>query len=105
MDWANATLSPAHRPVLMGLVRTPPDQRDPAAIEAGIHACEGLFAMLDDELAKHAWLSGDEFGLAMWRWRRSFITCFPSSTAGSRGPICSAGISKSSSVRRSATSS
>ena len=63
MDWANATLSPAHRPVLMGLVRTPPDQRDPAAIEAGIHACEGLFAMLDDELAKHAWLSGDEFGL------------------------------------------
>jgi glutathione S-transferase len=36
MDWANGSLSPAHRPVLMGLVRTPPEQRDPAAIAAGI---------------------------------------------------------------------
>ena len=48
MDWSNGTLSPAHRPVLMGLVRTPPEQRDPAAIAAGISACEALFAMLDD---------------------------------------------------------
>ena len=39
MDWSNGTLSPAHRPVLMGLVRTPPEQRDPAAIAAGISAC------------------------------------------------------------------
>jgi glutathione S-transferase len=38
MDWANGSLSPAHRPVLMGLVRTPADKRDPAAIAAGI-AC------------------------------------------------------------------
>ena len=44
MDWSNGTLSPAHRPVLMGLVRTPPEQRDPAAIAAGISACEALFA-------------------------------------------------------------
>ncbi len=63
MDWSNGTLSPAHRPVLMGLVRTPPAQRDPAAIAAGIGACESLFAMLDDELAKMPWLSGEQFGL------------------------------------------
>lgn len=63
MDWSNGTLSPAHRPVLMGLVRTPPEQRDPAAIAAGISACEALFAMLDDELAKMPWLSGEQFGL------------------------------------------
>jgi Glutathione S-transferase len=55
MDWANATLSPAHRPVLMGLVRTPLAQRDQASIDAAISACESLFAMLDDELAKHVW--------------------------------------------------
>ncbi len=53
----------AHRPVLMGLVRTPPEQRDPAVIAAGIGACESLFAMLDDELAKTPWLSGEHFGL------------------------------------------
>jgi len=38
-------------------------QRDPAAIAAGISACEALFAMLDDELAKMPWLSGEQFGL------------------------------------------
>ncbi|MDU2190379.1 MAG: glutathione S-transferase C-terminal domain-containing protein [Klebsiella pneumoniae] len=59
----NGLVPPAHRPVLMGLVRTPPEQRDPAAIAAGISACEALFAMLDDELAKTPWLSGEQFGL------------------------------------------
>ncbi|WP_142478130.1 glutathione S-transferase family protein [Klebsiella oxytoca] len=63
MDWANGSHSPAHRPVLMGLVRTPVEKRDPAAIEAGIAACETLFAILDDELSRHQWLSGDAFGL------------------------------------------
>lgn len=63
MDWANGSLSPAHRPILMGLVRTPVEKRDPAAIEAGIAACETLFAILDDELSRHQWLSGDAFGL------------------------------------------
>ena len=63
MDWANGSLSPAHRPILMGLVRTPPEKRDPAAIEAGIATCETLFAILDDELSRHQWLSGDAFGL------------------------------------------
>ncbi len=38
-------------------------QRDPAAIAAGISACKALFAMLDDELAKTPWLSGEQFGL------------------------------------------
>ena len=28
MDWANQTLSNAHRGILMGLVRTPPEERD-----------------------------------------------------------------------------
>lgn len=40
-----------------------PEQRDPAVIAAGIGACESLFAMLDDELAKTPWLSGKHFGL------------------------------------------
>ena len=50
-------------PGINGPVRTPPEQRDPAAIAAGISACEALFAMLDDELAKMPWLSGEQFGL------------------------------------------
>lgn len=63
MDWANQTLSPAHRVVLMGLVRTPEAERDHAAIEAAKQILEGLFAMLDETLAAGPWLSGDAFGL------------------------------------------
>ncbi|EEU9072830.1 glutathione S-transferase [Salmonella enterica] len=62
MDWANQTLSPAHRVILMGLVRTPPEKRDRAAIEAGIEKCDSLFVLLDDALARQPWFSGDNFG-------------------------------------------
>ncbi len=63
MDWANSTLSPAHRVILMGYVRTPEAERDAAAIEAGMQACEKLFALLDETLAKQAHFSGEAFGL------------------------------------------
>ena len=64
MDWANQTLSPAHRVILFGLVRTPADQRDMAAIEASIQVCDNLFAILDNALADQPWFSGAEFGTA-----------------------------------------
>ncbi|MGG7447790.1 glutathione S-transferase family protein [Kosakonia oryzendophytica] len=62
MDWALSTLAPKHGPLLMGLVRTPPEQRDHAAIDAAKQALDGMFALLDDVLAKQPWLSGDAFG-------------------------------------------
>lgn len=62
MDWANGTLSPVHRLILMELVRTPPEKRDQAVIDDAIAQCEPLLAILDAELAKHRWLSGDDFG-------------------------------------------
>ena len=63
MDWANGTLSPVHRTILMGLVRTPAAQRDQAAIDAAIAEAEKLLAILDAELAHSAWLSGEAFGI------------------------------------------
>ena len=63
MDWANQTFSPVHRVILMGLVRTPEAERDYPAIHAAQDACENLFAIMDDELAKHAWFSGETFGV------------------------------------------
>lgn len=62
MDWANGSLSPAHRGILMGLVRTPPEKRDAAAIAASKKACEEQFEILDNALAQSPWLSGDAFG-------------------------------------------
>ncbi|HIF4662562.1 TPA: glutathione S-transferase family protein [Citrobacter koseri] len=64
MDWANQTLSPAHRVILMGLVRTPPEQRDQAVIDAGANVCDGLFGILDEALVSQTWFSGAEFGTA-----------------------------------------
>jgi glutathione S-transferase len=49
--------------ILMGLIRTPEAERDYPAIHAAQDACENLFAMMDDELAKHAWFSGEAFGV------------------------------------------
>ncbi|NYU08206.1 glutathione S-transferase [Enterobacteriaceae bacterium CCUG 67584] len=63
MDWANQTLSPAHRVILMGLVRTPEAERNYAAINAAKESCESLFTMLDEALATQPWLSGDAFGV------------------------------------------
>ncbi|MGY6030251.1 glutathione S-transferase family protein [Phytobacter sp. AG2a] len=62
MDWALSTLAPKHGILLVGIVRTPAEKRDTTAIEAGINACDELFALLDDALATQPWLSGDEFG-------------------------------------------
>ncbi|MFG6666395.1 glutathione S-transferase family protein [Halomonas sp. HNIBRBA4712] len=64
MDWSATRLSPAHRVMLMGYVRTPPKARDQATLEAGTAECETLFAMLDDALEGQPWLSGEAFGLA-----------------------------------------
>lgn len=62
MDWANETLSPVHRKILFGLVRTPAEQRNMAEIEAAIEACEPLLDILESTLAKQTWLSGETFG-------------------------------------------
>lgn len=63
MDWANETLSPVHRKILFGLVRTPVEQRNMDEINAAIEACEPLLAILDNTLANQTWLSGDQFGV------------------------------------------
>lgn len=64
MEWANSTLTPSHRKILMGFVRTPPEKRDNAAIEAAVKESETLFAIMDNALADQAWFSGESFGLA-----------------------------------------
>ncbi|WP_038815259.1 glutathione S-transferase C-terminal domain-containing protein, partial [Shigella dysenteriae] len=50
-------------PLNSGYLRTPPEERDQAAIDARCKECDALFALLDAELAKVKWFSGDEFGV------------------------------------------
>jgi glutathione S-transferase len=77
MDWQLSVLGPAITPVFWGLVRTPADKRDPAAIAAGKEKTATAVKMLDDQLGKTKFLAGDAFsygdipvGIIAYRFRQ-----------------------------------
>ena len=61
MDWQLAVANPAITPVFWGLIRTPPDKRDPKAIEAGKEKTVIAANMMDGQLGKTKFMAGDEF--------------------------------------------
>jgi glutathione S-transferase len=61
MDWQLSVMGPVITPVFWGLIRTPPEKRDPAAIEAGKVKTIAAAKMLDDQLGKTKYLAGDAF--------------------------------------------
>jgi len=63
MDWQISVLGPAIVPLFWGLVRTPPERRDHAAIAAGRKRSEEALFLLDRELAKTRFLAGDDFSM------------------------------------------
>jgi glutathione S-transferase len=63
------------RPVFFGLIRTPPEQRDPAALAQAEAGAAKAFALLDRHLAGRPYLCGDAFtladipnGISAYRW-------------------------------------
>lgn len=75
MDWMTTTLLPPLTTVFWGLIRTPAERRDGAAIEAALADCAGAFALLEGRLAGRAYLLGDDLtmadlpvGCATYRW-------------------------------------
>lgn len=63
MDWTTSTLAGPFRPVFWGVLRTPAEQQDWVQINAAIKAVEKLLVIVDQALASHPYLSGDEFGM------------------------------------------
>jgi glutathione S-transferase len=61
MDWQLSVLGPAITPVFWGLVRTPPEKRDMAAIEAGKAKTTQAAKILDAQLGKTAFVAGEAF--------------------------------------------
>ena len=61
MDWQLSVLGPAITPCFWGLIRTPPEKRDYAAIEASKQKTTEAIAILDAVLAKSAFVAGDAF--------------------------------------------
>ena len=64
MDWQQTLMGPPQTVVFQGLIRTPPEQRDMAAIEAAKVKLGHTWAMLDGELAKHEHVAAADFSLA-----------------------------------------
>jgi glutathione S-transferase len=61
MDWQLSVANPAITPVFWGLIRTPPEKRDPKAIEAGRIASIEAMKIMDAQLARTRFLAGDAF--------------------------------------------
>jgi len=61
MDWQLAVMAPASLPMFLGLVRTPPAERNAKAIEESKARTGEAARMLDDQLGKTAFVAGDAF--------------------------------------------
>jgi glutathione S-transferase len=61
MDWQLSVLAPAITPGFIGLIRTPPEKRNHAAIEESKKKTTQAIALLDAELGKTAYVAGDAF--------------------------------------------
>ena len=61
MDWQLSVLGPAITPVFWGMIRTPPDKRDPNAIAAGKEKTITAAKIMDTQLGKTAFMASNEF--------------------------------------------
>jgi glutathione S-transferase len=75
MDWQATTLWAALRVLFIGLIRTPPEKRDPAVLAEGQRNTERVLDILERHLANHAYVAGDAFtmgdipvGASAYRW-------------------------------------
>ena len=68
MDAQQTVLNRPMGVVFWGLVRTPADKRDPAAIAQGIADAARAYGMIEPLLAKHAYIAGPDFTLADIPW-------------------------------------
>ncbi len=64
MDWQQATLGGPQTVVFQGLVRTPPERQDRAAIIAAAARLGGEYSLLDGVLARTPYVAGEAFTLA-----------------------------------------
>ena len=75
MDWQQTVVAPAHFPVVWGLIRTAPEDRDLDAIKNGRDRFEQVMTILDHHLADSAFVGGENLsiadipvGIMVYRW-------------------------------------
>jgi len=77
MDWQQTTLAPDMFPVFWGLIRTPAEKRDTAAINAAGERLAASWSLLEKQLGDRAFVAGNELtmgdipvGCAYWRYSK-----------------------------------
>jgi glutathione S-transferase len=75
MDWQLSVIAPPMGQLLQGLIRSRPETRDPAAIEAARNRAASGWAIVDDAVASQPYLGGEQLTLAeivlgtlIYRW-------------------------------------
>jgi glutathione S-transferase len=63
MDWQLSVLGPAITPAFWGLIRTPPEKRDNAAITTSQQKTTEAMKMLEERLGKTAFVAGNAFSM------------------------------------------
>ena len=64
LDWTHTTAGPPMATGFQGMVRTAPEQRNMAAIEAALASAAQAWTLLDTQLQRHDYVAGPEFTLA-----------------------------------------
>ncbi len=64
LDWTLSTLQPVDRPVFWGLVRTPPEKRDMAALQKDADAEAVVWRVVEAQLAGRRYIEGEQFTIA-----------------------------------------
>jgi glutathione S-transferase len=63
MDWQLSVAAPAIGPAFWGLIRTPPEKRDAAAIAASQQKTTEAMKIFDANLSKRAYAAGENFSM------------------------------------------
>jgi glutathione S-transferase len=64
MDWLVTRIMPPMVPAFVGLIRTPPEARDSAAIDAAGQSLSDAWQILNAHLAATRYVAGDELSMA-----------------------------------------
>jgi len=64
MDWQATSFGPLMRDAFVGLIRTPPEQRNAERIDTAAAHSNRLGLILEDWLAGRQWLTGEDFTVA-----------------------------------------
>jgi len=63
MDWQLSVTAPTIHPLFWGLIRTPPEKRDPAKINEAKDKTTATMKILDAQLGKTSFVAGDTFSM------------------------------------------